>query len=100
MPQLGFYRISFEKTIAIFQISTLEYVKMLSFIQKERPLNLAPEMLDLVIFGMKFEDLQICQNAKTKALDLGPKILYLVIFVIEFETASSKSKVLCKRKNF
>ena len=58
MPQLGFYRISFEKTIATFQISTLEYVKMLSFIQKERTLNLAPEMLDLVIFGMKFEDLQ------------------------------------------
>ena len=52
MPQLGFLGQAFSG-----QISTLEYVKMLSFIQNEISLNLGPKMPALVIFEMKFEDL-------------------------------------------
>lgn len=69
-------------------------------------------MTDSVIFGMKLDDLQICQNAlnenfkgksfKDKSFKFRTKIALFSYLVMEFEAASDlpKSKFLCKTKNF
>ena len=69
-------------------------------------------MTDSVIFGMKLDDLPICQNAlnknfkgksfKDKSFKFRTKTALFSYLVMEFEAASDlpKSKFLCKRKNF
>ena len=43
---------NFEKTIVIFEISTLKFVYLQSFTEKQKCLNLGPKMSDLGIFGL------------------------------------------------
>ena len=56
MPYFGSFRPQFEEAIVIFEISTFEFVKMQSFMLKEKKLNLEPRMLYLGIFGLEFEN--------------------------------------------
>ena len=60
-----FICVEFEKTIAMFEIKTLEIFKFQSFLQKERLLNLGTKMPYLGVLG------------KQKFLNLSPKIAYL-----------------------
>ena len=41
---LGIFGLQFENTIAIFEISTLEFVLMQSLVQKYKSLSLGPKM--------------------------------------------------------
>ena len=44
----------FRKTIVIFEISTLKFVYLQNFTQKEKCQNLEPKMPYLGIFGLEF----------------------------------------------
>ena len=56
MPYLAFLGKNFKKTIVIFEISTLKFVYLQNFTEKQRCLNLEPKMPDLGIFGLEFEN--------------------------------------------
>ena len=56
MPYFGIFGLEFEKNIAIFQITTLEFVILLNFTKKEQWLNLGPNMLSLGIFRLEFQN--------------------------------------------
>ena len=43
-----------KQTIAIFEISTLKFVYMQNFSEKQKCLNFGPKMPYLVIFGLEF----------------------------------------------
>ena len=49
---LGILKLKFEKTIFIFEISTIDLVKMLRFVEKKKFSNLGPRMLYLGIFRL------------------------------------------------
>ena len=55
IPYLGTFGLEFSKTIVIFEISTLKYIYLQSFTEKQECLNLGAEMLDLAIFGTEFQ---------------------------------------------
>ena len=76
---LGKFRIKFEKTIVIFEISTIDLVNMQSFLLKKK-LNLGTKFPCLSIFGENLKKL----------------LSYLESAPFNF----SKSKVSCKTKNF
>ena len=42
------------KNIAIFEMSTLEFVYLQNFANKQKCLNLEPQMPYLVVFGLEF----------------------------------------------
>ena len=46
---------NFKKSIVIFEICTLKFVYYENFTEKQKCLNLGPEMPDLCIFGLEFE---------------------------------------------
>ena len=56
MPCFCIFGLEFQKTIAIFEISTLEFVKLQNFVEKWKCLNLVPKMPYLRIFGLEFEN--------------------------------------------
>ena len=79
--------LEFVKTIVIFKISTLTFVRKQSFFPKEVNVNLRPKMLCLGFFNMKFEKKKIILEITTfkfvkmqtvlrrkKTLNLGPKM--------------------------
>ena len=45
-----------KKAIVIFEISTLKFVYLQKFAKKQKCLNLQPDMSDLGIFGLEFEN--------------------------------------------
>ena len=63
MPKFGtkkcliwvFLRWNFRKAIVIFEISTLKFVYLQNFTEKQKCLNLGPKMPDLRIFGLEIE---------------------------------------------
>ena len=58
MPDLGIFGLEFENNIVIFEISTLEFVQLQNFAEKQKCLNLGPKMPYLGIFGLQFQ--KIC----------------------------------------
>ena len=80
MPDLETFKSVFEKTIFIFEISTLEFVKMQSFLLKNEKLNLGPKLSYLGIFGLDFEKtivlfkIIIFEFVKTQSFVLKKKI--------------------------
>ena len=94
---LGILGRNFEKTIVIFEISTLKFVYFQNFTKKQKCLNLRPKMPDLCIFGLEFENNFVIFEITTfefaklqkftkkqKCLNLGPKMPCLGIFGLEF----------------
>ena len=54
MRYLVIFRQEFLKTIVIFEIRTLKFVKLQNFSKKEKHLNLGAKMGYLGIFGLEF----------------------------------------------
>ena len=54
MPFLGFFRLKFDETIVIPEISTLELVKMHEFVQNKKKSNLGQKMSFLDILVLLF----------------------------------------------
>ena len=54
MPYLSIFGLKLEKTIVIFEIIILEFVKTQSLVQKRNSLYLEPKMPDVSIFGLQF----------------------------------------------
>ena len=54
MSHLGIFGLEFENNIVIFEISTLEFVKLQNFAKKQKCLNLGPKIPHLGIFGLEF----------------------------------------------
>ena len=88
---------NFKKAIVIFEISTLKFVYVQNFTQKQKCLNLGPKMFCLSTFGLESENnivifeistlefIQLQNFAeKQKYLNLGPKMPYLGVFGLEF----------------
>ena len=55
MPDLHIFGLEIQKTIVIFEINTLKFVKLQNFMKKLKCLNLGPKMPDLGIFGLEFQ---------------------------------------------
>ena len=53
-PHMGTFRLEFKKTIFIFEIKTLKFVKMQSFMLKKKKLG-TKIAIYLGVFGLKFE---------------------------------------------
>ena len=53
---LGIFGQEFQKTIVIFEISTLKFVYPQNYTKKQECLNLGPKTLNLGIFGLAFEN--------------------------------------------
>ena len=53
MPYLGIFDLEFEKNIVIFEISTLEFIKLQNCAEK-KCLNLGSKMPYLGFFGLEF----------------------------------------------
>ena len=51
----GTFRSKFERTLDIFEISTLKSFKKENLVEKQKSLDLGPKLLDLGIFGIEFE---------------------------------------------
>ena len=49
MPHLNIYALKLEKTIVLFEIITLKFVEMQSFVQNKNLLNLRPKIFRLKI---------------------------------------------------
>ena len=56
MPYLGMLGVRISKITVIFEISTVEFRKLLNFVAKQKCLNLGTKMFYLGIFGLKFEN--------------------------------------------
>ena len=69
MLYLGIFGLDFEKVIAIFEISVLEFILLQSLVQKQTSLNLRPKMLYLGIFGLKFENNIVKESAPSNLSD-------------------------------
>ena len=54
MPYLGLLGVQVWKSIAIIEISILEFVQMQNFVQNRKPLFLVPKMPDLGVFMLQF----------------------------------------------
>ena len=54
MSYLDIFGQEFEKTIVVFEISTLKFAYLQNFPKKQKCLNLGPKMPDLGIFGLEF----------------------------------------------
>ena len=93
MPYLGIFRLEFKKTIVIFEISTLKFVYLQNFMEKQKCLNFGPKVPDLGILGLEFKKTIVIfeistfglvwlQNfvKKQKCLYLEPKMPFLGIF--------------------
>ena len=52
----GIFALEFENNIVIFEISTLEFVKLQSFVKKQNCLILGPKNAFLGIFGLEFQN--------------------------------------------
>ena len=98
MLYLGIFGLDFEKVIAIFEISVLEFALWQNVVQKRKSLKLTPKMSGLRLLGMEFESLIVkfeinvlkfilLQSLvqKQTSLNLRPKMLYLGIFGLKFE---------------
>ena len=57
MPYLRIFGLKFLKTIVIFEISTLKFVKLQNFPKKQKCLNLGPKMPYWVFLGYNFKKL-------------------------------------------
>ena len=55
MPYLGILGLEFQKIIVIFEMSTLQFVKLQNFVKKRKCLNLGPKMPYLGILGIEFQ---------------------------------------------
>ena len=53
MPDLGIFRLEFEDNIVIFEISTLEFVSLQNFAEKQKCLNSGPKCLIWVFLTKK-----------------------------------------------
>ena len=51
---IGYFGLEFQKANVEFEISTLEFVNMQSFIQKLKKINLGPKIVYLGIFGLQY----------------------------------------------
>ena len=49
MPHLNIYALKLEKTIVLFEIITLKFVEMQSFVQNKNLLNLSPKIFRLKV---------------------------------------------------
>ena len=56
MPYLGIFKLTIENTIAMFEISALEFVLMQRLVQKYESLNFGPTMSYYGILGLEFEN--------------------------------------------
>ena len=54
MSYLDIFGQEFEKTIVVFESSTLKFAYLQNFPKKQKCLNLGPKMPDLGIFGLEF----------------------------------------------
>ena len=61
---------AFKKTIAILEISPLQFVKMQSFVLKKNHLCLGLKFLYLEIFGLEFEKTIVIFEFDTLELDI------------------------------
>ena len=91
LPYLSIFRLGFEKTIVIFEISSLEFAKMQSFIKNKEVWVWDQYCLIWVFFLLEFEKnychiwyrhLRICLNAKFHVKEKKNK---LVTFRLEFK---------------
>ena len=54
MPYFGIFWLEFQKTIVVFEISTLEFVYLQNLARKQKCLNLGPKVPYFGIFGLEF----------------------------------------------
>ena len=54
MPNWSVFKLKFENTIVIIEISALEFVLFESLVQKKKSLHLGPKMYYLGTFGLEF----------------------------------------------
>ena len=54
MPYFGIFGLEFEKTVVIFEISTLKFVYLQNFAEKQKFLNLSQKVPYLGIIGLEF----------------------------------------------
>ena len=57
MAYLGIFRVEFQKTFVIFEISTLEFVYLQNFAKNQKCLNLGPKIPYMGIFGIDIQKL-------------------------------------------
>ena len=97
MPCLGIFELEFQKTMVIFEISTLEFAKMWNFKKKWKCLNLGPKN---VLFGYFWTGVFkgyyhiwnqhigtyciLLKFYQRKGPNFGPKMSSLGIFGLEF----------------
>ena len=55
-PYLGVLGSNLKKTIAIFEISAIEFVLLKSLALKQKSLNFGPKFPDFCIFGLEFQN--------------------------------------------
>ena len=93
---LVFFGKIFQKTIVIFEISTLKRVYLQTFTIKVKYLNLGPNASDLRVFGMEFEknmsylkstpsNFLIAKFCEEKPLIFAPKFSYWVFLRENFQ---------------
>ena len=56
MPDLRIFGLELQNNIVVYEISTLEFVLLQSFVQKQKSLNVGPKMFYLRIFVLEFEN--------------------------------------------
>ena len=82
MPFIGIFGTQFWTTIVVFEISTIQFVKMETFVQIKKASNLRRKCLIWVILGSDFKKLLsiwICQNLPKlnfKTMNFGYAICY------------------------
>ena len=54
MPHLAIFGLDFQKTIVLFEINSLEFVKLQNFAKNQKCLNLGPKWPNFHIFGLDF----------------------------------------------
>ena len=65
---LGIFGQEFQKTIVIFEISTLKFVYPQNYMEKQEYLNLGRKTLNLGIFGLAFENNIVIFEISTLAI--------------------------------
>ena len=56
MPYLDFFALELKKTIVVFEISILQFVRLQNFVKKKKCINSRQKMSYSSIFGLEFED--------------------------------------------
>ena len=82
MPYFGIFRLRHLKTIALFEISTLEFVTNAMFLAKKKHCKFEKT---IVMFHISVIEFVQAQSFAQKTSNLGPKMPYMGIFNLKLE---------------